>query len=57
MRKINYPFTTEIEKETFLNEYFDSISTEISNHVEICNEIKKINVSWDFLYTAYYIYK
>lgn len=47
MRKINYPFTTEIEKQTFLNEYFDSISTEISNHTEICREIKKIDISWD----------
>lgn len=47
MRKINYPFTTEIEKETFLNEYYNIISTEISNHVEICNEIKKIDISWD----------
>lgn len=47
MRKINYPFTTEKEKEFFLNEYFDIISTEISNYLEICDEIKKIDVSWD----------
>lgn len=47
MRKINYPFATEIEKETFLNEYFASISPEISNRVELCKEIKKIDISWN----------
>lgn len=47
MRRINYPYKTDLEKETFLNEYFNKISSEISNHVEFCKEIKKIDVNWD----------
>ncbi|REC46675.1 MULTISPECIES: HNH endonuclease signature motif containing protein [Chryseobacterium] len=47
MRKINYPYKTDIEKEIFLNEYFDKIFPEISNHVEMCEEIEKIDVTWN----------
>ncbi|MGX9986844.1 hypothetical protein [Soonwooa purpurea] len=47
MRKINYPYVTNKEKEIFLNKYFDKISPKISNHSEVCKEIKKIDVAWD----------
>lgn len=47
MRKLTYPFTVDIERKTFLNKYFDKISSKISNHVEICKEIKNIDTTWD----------
>lgn len=47
MRKINYPFETDFEKEIFLNEYFDKISLKIPNQSEICKKIKDIDPTWD----------
>jgi hypothetical protein len=47
MNKINYPFETNGDKETFLNNYFDELSPKIKNQPDICKEIKKIDSNWD----------
>ena len=47
MRKINYPFETDYEKEIFINEYFNKISFKIINSVEICKKIKEIDYAWN----------
>ncbi|WP_395063727.1 hypothetical protein [Flavobacterium sp.] len=47
MQKIKYPYRNEIEKETFINAYFEVVSTNIKYQSKICNEIKKIDKNWD----------
>jgi len=47
MRKVNYPFETDSEKERFLNDYFDKLFPKISEQKEINEEIKAIDATWD----------
>ncbi|MEN4760277.1 hypothetical protein ABEG63_08105 [Chryseobacterium sp. C39-AII1] len=47
MLKIKYPYNTDLEKNIFLDNYYNLLKHEIVNKTNIASEIRKIDSTWD----------